>query len=384
MKIVIIHNLLWSHYRNVIYCELQKQTTNSDFDIKVLQIARNERSRASMEGVNKMSFDYEYDLLFDEFIEDIGAWELTKKLIQKINTLRPDVVNLVGYYTFPQALTLIYCWFRGIKIILSNDSTPADNAKIWWKEFIKRFLISLCDGFFNFGTLATQHMKVLGGKDEQMLANKCAAVDNDFIEKAHQEFIKERVHLQKTFAVSPKNFIFVGRFIELKNLFLLLDAFKNTQKTGKTTNNWGLILLGEGILKEKLQDFIAENNISNVHFISGKAWYEIPKFLAIADVFVLPSSSEPWGLVVNEAMICKMPVIVSDKCGCAVDLVQENKNGFIFPYNDLEKLTIYLQKFINNEVNIAEMGKKSSEIIKDYTPQKVAKSMLEGFRIVGK
>jgi glycosyltransferase involved in cell wall biosynthesis len=102
--------------------------------------------------------------------------------------------------------------------------------------------------------------------------------------------------------------------------------------------------------------------------------------LALSDVLVLPSYSEPWGLVVNEAMACGMPVIVSEKCGCAPDLVQNGKNGIsINPY-DGKSLTDALNFFIENPTKIEVMGRVSKEIIEEYTPQKVAQEMYLGFK----
>jgi glycosyltransferase involved in cell wall biosynthesis len=164
----------------------------------------------------------------------------------------------------------------------------------------------------------------LGAKPEQLLVNK-NCVDNKSIRTIYDEAKINREEKQVQLGLAKKNFIFVGRLIPFKNLPLLLEAFN--EALGKSKSDWGLILLGEGEQKAELEKIITDNNFQGITFLPSVGWREVPKYLALSDVLVLPSYSEPWGLVVNEAMACGMPVIVSEKCGCAPDLVQNGKNG---------------------------------------------------------
>ncbi len=117
-------------------------------------------------------------------------------------------------------------------------------------------------------------------------------------------------------------------------------------------------------------------------FIEGQPWYDVPKILALADVFILPSYSEPWGLVVNEAMASGLPVIVSNKCGSAFDAVLEDVNGYTFNPYDVAELTSVLKKFVDNPEKNAPFGQKSKEIIKRFSPEQVAQEMYDGFKKV--
>jgi glycosyltransferase involved in cell wall biosynthesis len=141
--------------------------------------------------------------------------------------------------------------------------------------------------------------------------------------------------------------------------------------------------LGEGEQKSDLQQFVIKNEIENITFLAGVNWYEVPNYLALADVFVLPSTSEPWGLVVNEAMVCGLPVLVSDCCGCVEDLVKNNENGFSFdPYN-AEELTEKLRYFVQNPDQIKPMGEASRQSIAQFSAATVATEILTGFRRLG-
>ena len=88
----------------------------------------------------------------------------------------------------------------------------------------------------------------------------------------------------------------------------------------------------------------------------------------MCDVFVLPSSGpgESWGLAVNEAMASSKPVIVSDKCGCAKDLVENGKNGFIFKAGKSDELCSKMKSMIENKNQMASYGKESLSIISKF------------------
>jgi len=147
-------------------------------------------------------------------------------------------------------------------------------------------------------------------------------------------------------------------------------------------SDWGLIVLGDGSQESKLKKYKNDNSLEGICFIEGQPWFDVPKILALADVFILPSYSEPWGLVVNEAMACGLPVIVSNKCGSAYDVVKEGINGYTFdPYN-IDELTFVFKKFVDNPEKIIPFGQQSKEIIKRFSPENVAQEMYDGFKKV--
>lgn len=377
MKVLILHPFLASHYKNKLFSLMEQKSKEKGIDITVLQFNRNEASRKGVFAEEIDGLDYKYEVLFDENAEQTSNFQLLKKIISRINFYKPHVLNIGGFYSMAHILTIFYCKLRGIKVIISNDSTRLDNTPVFWKEWLKKTVVGLADGFFCFGTLAVNYMKSLGATDEKILAKRCAVVDNQTIEQIYKETLPNRENLINELNLPKHNFIYVGRIIEIKNLENLLLAFKNSQQNSENSSDWGLILLGEGTQKEALRSLIYQQNIKNITWISGQKWDVVPKYLALADVFVLPSKSEPWGLVVNEAMICKMPVIVSDKSGCSVDLVKEN--GFVFNSESNADLQSKLLKFMNNEVDLKKMGEESKKIINSYSIDECAETMLNAF-----
>jgi glycosyltransferase involved in cell wall biosynthesis len=378
MRILIIHNQLWAHYKAIIFNELQKIISQKPEDeLLVVQIASVEKSRVNLGDSDLSIHQYPYRLLHEGTLEDVGLWTRISGVIKAIQAFRPTVVNLTGYYDLASWAILFYCKIKGIKTVLSNESTAGDHSRNSIKEFIKSLIIKQFDGFFNFGTLSKEYILSLGGKPEQMLVNR-NCVDNLALKRIYEKSINNRVSEQKRLALSAKNFIFVGRLIDFKNLFRFLEAFGIAQKS--LHQDWGIIILGDGELKNNLQNFVLEKNIQKVNFQQGVSWQQVPEYLALSDVLVLTSYSEPWGLVVNEAMACGLPVLISDKCGCAIDLVQHGENGYTFSPENLEELTNLLLKFMDmDEENLSKMGIISEKIIQDYSPENVGKEMYEGF-----
>jgi glycosyltransferase involved in cell wall biosynthesis len=342
----------------------------------VLQTALNEFTRAKIGSIDYSIHQYNVKVLFEDFYENTTFWQRVKASIYWVNKFKPNVINLPGYYEPAMNVVLFYCRFQGIKVIISADSTEGDNPNVGWREALKRFVVSKAQGFFCYGSKSAEYILKLGMKPGQILvANN--SVDNDRVDNVHAEALKTRETVKYSYKLRKYNFIYVGRLIDVKNLDNLLTAYKPL-----ANSDWGLIVLGDGSEEIKLKKYKSDNNLGGICFIEGQPWYDVPKILALADVFVLPSYSEPWGLVVNEAMACGLPVIVSNKCGSAYDAVQEGINGYTFnPYN-IEELTLVFKKFVDSPESIIPFGQQSKEIIKRFSPENVAQEMYDGFKKV--
>lgn len=397
MKVLIVHNILWAHYKAKVFQEVNRLAQQQpNVEVMVIQIARNERSRAGLEQPDPEApiYSYPYELLFDRFLEDVGLWERTRALLQRLWLYRPDVITLTGYYDPAQLVLLLVAKLLRIRVIMQNESTAADHNRGGWKEVLKRWIFNRCDGFFCFGTLSASYLLQLGVRPERILLRK-NAVDNQALFNAYQRALPHRSAKQQQLQLQPNNFIFVGRLIEVKNLLALVDTFAEARQQVNNTvclpigdsptdtvhsSQWGLILLGDGPLHESLQQRINELGLTNfIQLLPGRPWFRVPEVLALADVLVLPSRSEPWGLVVNEAMACGLPVIVSDKCGCVADLVSEGQNGFIINPDQPAQLKHALQQFMTGDVDRLQMGDTARNMISPFAPEAVAQEMLAGF-----
>jgi glycosyltransferase involved in cell wall biosynthesis len=368
LRILIVHQFMWAHYKAKIYSDLQTLVDQDpNIDLQVLQLSTTESTRTTLGKVDFSAHQYNVHLLNDDLLENLNPFKKFWQVFRFMVGYKPHVINLPGYYDMSMNMVLLCAKLMGIKVIMANDSAEDDNPNVAWKEAIKKFFVRQSNGFFCYGTLSANYIQKLGGKNILVKNN---AVDNDAV---FDIFNESKNSTERPFA--EKNFIYVGRFIPFKNLERLVRAY-----LALVTDTWGLVLLGEGEEQARLEAILKDYSKAKVYFVPGKTWYEVPKYLAKAHVLVLPSYSEPWGLVVNEAMVCGKPVLVSDKCGSAIDLVQEGENGYSFSPYDQEELHQKMKLFTEMvDLERDQMGQKSAQIIAKYSPKQVAKEMLDGF-----
>ena len=379
MKILIVHNQLWAHYKSLVFSELNKVCQQKKIELLVLQIALCEGDRQAMGGGEWPLYQYPYRLLFDTNLENVAFWPKLTKLLRQIRAYQPDVVNLTGYYDLAQLVVLFYCKLMGIKTVLSNESGGQDQLRKGFKERVKQLIVGSFDGYFCFGTTSVGYLLQLGAPNSKILVRKSAVVDNEALLGVYQSAKTQQPQRAAQLQLRPRNFIFVGRLTEIKNLKMLLHSFKNLTDDDQ---QWGLIFLGEGAQKTELMALADEIDAGGVRFLAGQPWHKVPQYLALADVLVLPSLSEPWGLVVNEAMVCGLPVVASRVCGCVPDLVIENETGFIFDPKNGAELTQKMQKFVGGQIDYVALSQRATQRVSAFLPAKVALQMLEGFETV--
>lgn len=374
MKILVLHNFLWAHYKNVLYEQLQQAASAKGHELLVVQFARNEKSRASMSNDITPLPNYNLKLLHDGYIEEVGQWEMFKLVYRASRAFQPDIVNVTGFYSLTHILSIIYFYIKGVPIIFSNDSTMVDNTPSGIKNAIKRMLVKLFSGYFVYGKKAAEYVLSLGGDETKILVHKSAVVDNNEI-RAISMAQKVEIPLAKM-----HYFVFAGRLISIKGVDVLLKAFHHFYKKHA---NWGLIIVGDGDRRKDMEAYCYENQLP-VFFAGGKSWDKVPPYLGVSDVLLLPSDSEPWGLVVNEAMACGKPVIVSDKCGCACELAINQQTGYTFESGNADDLLQKMTRIAENDTLRQQMGRNAQQLIASYSPQIVATNMIEAFEKFGK
>ncbi|MEG1574630.1 MAG: glycosyltransferase family 4 protein [Bacteroidales bacterium] len=159
---------------------------------------------------------------------------------------------------------------------------------------------------------------------------------------------------------SPFTFLYVGRLIECKNITVMIEAFL---KLKETHANILLSIVGEGNLSQMLKENYQDENII---FKGKKYGKELITEYCNANVLILPSSYEPWGLVVNEAMSQGIPVIVSDQVGARYDLVDNKDTGYVFEYDNPDKLAACMQKCVDNGEHYKIMSYNSFNLLHNY------------------
>lgn len=375
MRVLIVHNILWSHYKAALFTELAQQCP-ADSELLVVQLAESEDKYKQLGKSGLIDHDYPHQLIHKGSLNSLSLSKKAKGLFREIIRFKPDIINLSGYYDPVYWLIILYCRIRGIRLVLSNESSEKDGNRNGWKEKFKRTIISQFSGFINFGSSSAQYMQSLGARPSQIISQHAAVLNNRVVSQVYQTAYSKRNHVKADYFLPTYNFVFVGRLAEEKNLPTLLKAFSWLKTHEPKAHNWGLTIIGNG----PLRSLVEGKSDQDIHWLGGHPWNEVPAFLALADALLLPSHFEPWGLVVNEAMVCGLPVIVSNQCGCVNDLVEDGKNGYTFRPENMLELAVALQKFVNlSETERTQMGKHSLDLIAPFHTTPVAQEIWQGF-----
>jgi 1,2-diacylglycerol 3-alpha-glucosyltransferase len=314
-----------------------------------------------------------------------AAWSEMKQnrmvqlLWRKLDELDPEVVLVPGYYTAPALAAAVWAKRRNRKAILMTETTRDDHERVWWKEAAKgRLIRTLFDA-----AIAGGHRHVAYLRELQFPVSRIGryydVVDNEFFRNGAAR--ARRTQTPAQFQLPDRYFLYVGRLAPEKNLETLIRSFKQARDQSSRSS---LVLVGDGPLRSRLESQVQKAGLQPwVLFAGLKSTAEILPYYAFAHAFVLPSRREPWGLVVNEALAAGLPVIVSNRCGCAGDLVAHGVNGLVFDANREEELTDFLWRVDRWGLKEREFaGRRSEELVSRYSLRNWAEEVLRLVRTV--
>lgn len=311
---------------------------------------------------------------------DTSLEDLTRLLDDE----RPEVLLLTGWQSWPliqfarAARRLrIPCLVRGD----SNAMKPRPLAVRLWH----RWLLSNYDAFLYVGK-ANRDFYLRYGVPKERLFEVPHFVDNMRFEAAAKLLAPKREELRRRFCVPADAvcFLYAGKLAPKKHLMDMLEALALTRDApgGKQMH---VLVVGSGELMQKAQAFAATNRLP-VSFAGFLNQSEMPCAYTAADCLVLPSDyGETWGLVVNEAMACGLPVIVSDRVGCGPDLVEPDVTGNIFPFGKVDALAALLARMAMHREDLQHMGKRAQvQVLGKYSVDRAVAGTLAAAQSVTK
>ena len=285
------------------------------------------------------------------------------ELLLRLGSFRAEAALLIGY-RYKSMHRLIFKRSRSFPLLLRGDSHRLGTKNI--RKFSlspKRLAIAHIfrrfAAFLYVGTANREYLR-LHGVPEKKLFFAPHAVDNDRFFLA-AEWSGQARAWRKELGISDKSLliIFAGKFEEVKRPLDLLRAFSKVNHPDAA-----LLFVGAGILERELRAAAAK--MHNVFFAPFQNQSAMPRTYAAADVFVLPSERETWGLSINEALCSAKPVIVSDHVGCGPDLVFPYENGLVFEAGNVASLTKALTEAVIDRERLARWGKKGRQIVANY------------------
>lgn len=363
-RVLLIHNILWSHYKATVFSELYRLCNEQELAFFVLQIANTLQDQTVLESADLSIHRYPYRLLFPGVYEDTSVGQRFLGIVAEVKRFRPSICILPGWADPLIFLLTPYLKLRGIRIIQTVDTIETANHTSRLKEWSKRLLLVPTELVYTYGVLGEAYLRKLGVSSEK-IQRRVQATDNEtIVGRVDPDLPKQ----------DPPAFLYVGRLVKAKGVHDLINAYK------KLRTEWQLTIVGDGPERPALEELACED--SRIQFVGPKAWDEVGSYYKQSAVFVLPSHADIWGLVVNEAMLFGLPVIVTDRCGCHADLVEEGRNGMVVPAQDMEAMWAAMLLFTEKQVDRQAYGQRSLEIIKSFTPGRSAAQMMAGLQKV--
>lgn len=292
---------------------------------------------------------------------------------QRIQQWKPDALLVIGW-SFESHLRILRwaagrykVFFRGDSTLLNENESSLVKKNI--RKFFLRWVYQNIDCALYTGESNKAYYEHLNVKEDRLLFAPHAIdnarfwTDESSLEEEAKEW-RSKLGIRETDTV----FLFSGKLERVKNTVRLLEAFMQLGLP-----DCHLIFCGSGPLQEELKTKAEKE--TTVHFIGFQNQLKMPVVYRLADLFILPSVSETWGLAVNEAMACSRSVLVSTKCGCALDLVKDGVNGYTFNPNDENELIQKLKLVYAQKTALKKMGMSSRELVQKFSVQEIVGSI---------
>jgi glycosyltransferase involved in cell wall biosynthesis len=285
-----------------------------------------------------------------------------------------DAVLLYGYARASSWLTYVACLISGTPMLFQGESSLKQNARLGgirkkMKYIVLRLFFKPIKGFLYLGEENKNYYLHYGVPADRLFFTPYAA-DNEKLFKVREELESERDALRAKLGIRPEDvaIVFCGKMYGVKRPLDLLKAFEMLMKQKlREDRKLHLLFAGDGELRPELETYIKANNVPQVHMLGFFEYNDTPKLYIMGDIFALVSSSETWGMVVNEAMCFSLPLVISNAVGSSTDLVREGENGFTFPPGDVHALSEILKRLYLDDAMRESFGKKSREIIAGYS-----------------
>ena len=358
----------------VLYCSLYGAKTVKDpgfgmtitWDIPLLEGYRYKELKNYWRGQPKGFFSY-----------------ISPGVITELRKGAYDAVIVFGWGDLTSWLAFAGASFTGVPWVLYGDSIILyEDGKGWLKQQVKRFVLGTLfkktSAFLTMGKLNRLYYRRYGASPDKFFFMPYP-VDNQFFHERAMPAKRRREELRAQHGIPSGAVLvlFVGKLVARKRPQDLLAALQILQPS---IPELAIAFAGEGELRASLEARIS--GLKNIYMLGFKNQTKLPEVYGMADILVLPSSEENWGLVLNEAMASGMPVIASDKTGAAADLVKSGENGFVYPCGKIAALAEAIRKLAADPDLRQRMGTRSHDIIQDFGYEKCLEGIVRAVKFI--
>ncbi|MFB2875318.1 glycosyltransferase family 4 protein [Floridanema aerugineum] len=304
---------------------------------------------------------------------------LPLNIVNRLFKFKPDVIisNSFGVWT---VLALLFKPVGRWKVVIAYEgSSPGvDYRNSAPRLAVRRAMVKAADACITNSQAGKAYLiEVLKAKVDRVFAKPYEVPDPKALLEYSGSSDSRVSQLQHPI------FLFVGSIESRKGLNFLLEACAILEK--QKMHNYTLLVVGDGAQREELEGFCRSANLTErVKWLGRVDYGQLGTFFSAADVFVLPTLEDTWGVVISEAMVIGKAILCS-KCAGAFEIVADGENGYIFDPYDPEKLAQLMSRMISDPELVSSMGKKSQQLMTQYTPKaaaeflaKVTTTVLEG------
>jgi glycosyltransferase involved in cell wall biosynthesis len=365
--------ILTSHviqYQDPLFRHL---AAHPDLDLEVLFCSRigAETYRDELMGVTlkwdiEMLKGYRYRFLRNFGRAALGLFSrVNPGVVPAILRGRYDGVGVMGWGTLSTWLTFLACRLAGVPFFINGDTSfvedpPTVRGRV--RRAILGALFRRTSGFWVMGAMNGDFYRHFGA-DPGRFFHVPYAIDNGRFADGARQAAAERTALRARHGIAPDRvaIVFSGKLYQIKNPDHLILAMERMHHRDRAA----IVYMGDGEDRGKLATMARERGLDAVHFLGFVNQREIPLVYGMCDLLVLPSTRDHRGTVVNEAMACGLPIVVSDQVGVwgEGDIVREGENGFVFPVGDIDRLAAVLDALVGDDALRERMGRRSREII---------------------
>jgi glycosyltransferase involved in cell wall biosynthesis len=359
-------------YRIPVFNELARQ---SGIDLHVVFLAENDPTLRQW-TVRKDEIHFSYEVL--------PAWRrriaghnilLNRGVARSLEQRMTDHILVGGYNYLASWQALAWARRKQIPVLLWVESTGQDKRGHHRPvEFAKAAFMQRCDRFVVPGRSSLEYLMSYH-LPRRAIFTAPNAVDIEFFARSASLVRRDAAARRRALQLPSRFFLFVGRLVREKGVFDLLEAYGRLDPGIR--EKVGLVFAGDGVSRPELirrAASIAPGTIQFPGFLQREC---LASYYALADAFVFPTRTDPWGLVVNEAMACGLPVISTRAAGCTADLVKERCNGRVVEAGEIRQLAGAMDELARDPIMRTAMGRQSTERIARYSPQLCAAGIAE-------
>ena len=300
---------------------------------------------------------------------------LNAGVLSALKKHKPDLILCGGYNYVASWGALWWARNRKVPFLLWSESNGEDQRRqLPAVEFLKRQFLRRCSGFVVPGRAAFDYLKGQQVSDQPIFMAPNAVDNKAFANASKAARARATVHREEL-GLPQRYYLFVGRLVPEKGVFELVNAY--AKLSAQLRQQIGLVVVGDGPIRQQMQQLAAGVSPGNIVFSGFVHQEELGIYYGLAEALVLPTYTDTWGMVVNEAMACGLPVIVSRLAGCTTELIRDGWNGFLIAPKDVDSLGSAMKQIGEAPGLCRRMGENSAQLISDYSPEVWATSVVD-------